>query len=362
MRTRRFGPALEAGPAGAAPPEEFPGLASPESHKRSNTTAGLLSLFVHLGIFGLLLLFAWLAPPEIIEEFLPVELVNEPVPDSEPAPAPRAIAETRGAFAPAAQAVPAQIITPSVIARAAPVAPAETLDMAAVSNVAAPRDVTRANVEAQHVSAVRSVAAASTSPIAVAPVAPALRGPIGVKAPVGPSVGPRQVVKRGDTVGLAAPGALGTGSSVREGIASDRDVAGSPTGPRLASVNTRVGTGMMGGGTGGQGTGLGVTFEECSNRPEVVAYMDQIRERVLSRWVIPPGVAANQEVTLRFKLDAAGSATRVNLVSAQDPKRGQSAVEALRSASPFPAMSDRVRCLAHDRINATFRNPTSGAS
>ncbi len=215
-------------------------------------------------------------------------------------------------------------------------------------------------VQTEVVQARRSVSAATTSPVAVAPVAPALRGPIEVNAPTGPSVGPR-AVQGGDTMGLAAPGALGTGSSVRSGIASDRDVAGAASGPRLANVNTRVGDSLWGAGPGGEGTGGGIGLEECEARAEVQAYMAQIHDRMLSRWALPPDTPANQTVILSFKLDVAGSATNVQFVSADNPALGKSAADALRSAAPFPPMSDRVRCLSRTPLRAEFRNP-SGAS
>jgi hypothetical protein len=358
---RRIGVALHAGPL-ATPAGELPTFAMHAPSSRANTISAAISLGLHGGILLALLLIAWLAPPELIEEFLPLELVNEPLPDSTPAPAPRVIAESSGAFAPAPQAFAPQIVNPSVVARAAPVVPGQALEMASVSSVAAPTAVARRLIQAEHVSAVRSVAAATTSPVAVAPMAPALRGPVEVQAPSGPSVGPRAVASGGSTQGLGAPGALGTGSSVREGIASDRDVAGSASGPRLASVNTRVGDSLWGAGPGGTGTGLGVSFEECTARPEVQSYMEKVRQRMISRWVIPPKVASNQSVTLQFKLDAAGSATHVRLVRTDDDNLGTSAVNALRSASPFPPMTDRVRCLARDRLLATFMNPLAGSS
>jgi len=61
---------------------------------------------------------------------------------------------------------------------------------------------------------------------------------------------------------------LGSGSSVREGIASNRDVLGSRDGAPLANVNTRVGQGFMrgdgGNGTGGDGGG---NFDDCVEAP-----------------------------------------------------------------------------------------------
>jgi len=319
--------------------------------------SGAASLLLHLGVLGALLLVAWLAPPDLVEQLLPVELMR---PDDTPAPAPRAIAEHSASFAPAAQAVAPQVVNPNVVARAQPAVAAQALQFDSVSPVVAPTEVSRRVVQTEHVQAMRSVTAATTSPVAVAPIAPALRGPIEATAPVGPSVGPKAVAG-GDTMGLAAPGALGTGSSVKAGIASDRDVAGEATGPRLANVNTGVGKGLWGAGSSGDGTGSGVSFEDCEARPEVQSYMGQIYQRVISRWVLPPDTPPNQRVVLKFKLDVAGSATNVQLLNAENPTLGKSAAAALRSAAPFPPMDDRVRCLSRTPLRATFQNPT-GAS
>jgi TonB family protein len=71
-------------------------------------------------------------------------------------------------------------------------------------------------------------------------------------------------------------------------------------------------------------------------------------------------VDAGLRVMLRFHLDVAGSATNVAVVKADDNALGASAVDALRSASPFPPMPDDARCLAQIPIVGTFRNPVSG--
>jgi hypothetical protein len=335
---------------------EFPGVPR-HSSSRTHVASGAASLLLHLGVLGSLLLFAWLAPPDLVEELLPVELMR---PDDTPAPAPRAIAEHRAAFAPASQAVAPQIVNPNVVARAQPAVAAQALQLDSVSPVVAPTEVSRRVVQTEHVQAMRSVTAATVSPVAVAPVSPALRGPVEVTAPVGPSVGPRAVVG-GDTMGLAAPGALGTGSSVKAGIASDRDVAGAATGPRLANVNTGVGKALWGAGPGGDGTGGGPSFEECMSRHEVQSYLQQVNERVISRWTLPPDTPPDLSVRLRFKLDIAGSATNVQFISTENSALGESAAAALRAAAPFPPMSDPVRCLSRSPLQATFQNP-SGAS
>src|SRR5258705_225380 len=57
--------------------------------------------------------------------------------------------------------------------------------------------------------------------------APALRGKTNSALPTGASAGTRQVAAEGNTVGTGAA-VIGSGSSVGEGIASNRGVLGSP--------------------------------------------------------------------------------------------------------------------------------------
>jgi TonB family protein len=80
------------------------------------------------------------------------------------------------------------------------------------------------------------------------------------------------------------------------------------------------------------------------------------------RWALPVDLPGNQSVELKFQLDPAGTASRVDVVRAGDARLGQSAVEALRAASPFDHMPDRVRCLANSTLVGTFRNPVQSAT
>jgi len=198
---------------------------------------------------------------------------------------------------------------------------------------------------------------------ASAAAAPALRGQTNAALPVGASAGPKQVVAQGNTTGTGSAVTLGNGSSVREGITSGRDVLGSPDGGPLANVNTRVGQGMMhgegGNGTGGEG---GVSLDDCLKRPEVTSYLEQVRSRMYQRWNLPADAPSGQKVLLRFKLDASGSVMTSELEMASDAGIGATALEALRSAAPFAAMSDRVRCLARQGLKGTFSVPSATSS
>jgi TonB family protein len=362
MRSFRLGVHLHAQPsaAGAAAALDFPGISIPEPEDaRRRWWTSLLSLLIHASIFGGLLLWALFGPHEIEERLIEVKILNEPQAEkTDPAPARRVLAERRSTvFKPQAQAVRPQVVNPRVVARAVPQVAAERIDMNNVNPVAAPRQVSRAAVSVEKVSAVRSVGPAATTQRVdlQAAAGPALRGPREIEAPAGPSVGPRQVTRVGDTIGVGTVERQGDGSSVREGIASNRDVLGSAAGPRLANVNTNVGEGLLEG-SGGTGQG-GVSFADCFERPEVKEYWTAIERRMYARWVLPADVSSNQEVRLRFQLDAAGSARTVEIIPGGDQRLGKSAMDALRSAAPFPPMSDRVRCLAGAPIVGTFRNP-----
>lgn len=368
MRNLRVGSSPRAGGAARQP---FPGLGLKDlAAARGRVVSTTLAVLLHGGVIGLLLLLAWLNPV-IREEVLPVQLIKEEPPPppppaiekprEEPAPAPRALAERRSLdFAPQAQAVAPQVVNPTVVAQAAPVVAARKIDMSAVASVVAPKEISQATLVTERVSAVTSVATAQVSKVDLGSVsAPALRGPADANAPSGPSVGPRQITDVGSTMGTGPATAtnLGTGSSVREGIASNRDVLGSPTGARLANVNTRVGDSLMRG-DGGNGPGGGGDGD-CFNRPEVVAYQEQIRSRMYARWVLPSDVPPSQEVRLQFMLDPAGSVTSVKPLAGH-AELAASAVDALRAAAPFPPMSDRVRCLARQQLTGIFRNPLAG--
>src|SRR5271157_1432709 len=367
MRSLRVGGALRAARPAA---QAFPGIEIKEpSRGRGKVLSGALSVLLHAAAISFLLLLAWLNP--VVKELpIPVQLVKEepapppplPKPKEEAAPAPRALAERRSLeFAPQAQAVRPQVVNPTVITPAAPVVSAQKIDMSAVAQVVAPKDISHATVVAEHVPAVSSVASAQVSKVDLgSAAAPALRGPTDATQPVGPSAGPRQITDVGSTIGTGPASATGLpgGSSVREGIASNRDVLGSPSGPRVASVNTRVGEGLLHG-DGGNGPGGGGDGD-CFDRPEVGAYREQVRIRMLARWILPPDVPASQKVELQFRLDPAGSVTSVRPIGSGDPQLAASAVEALRAAAPFPPMSDRVRCMARQELRGIFTNPRGG--
>ena len=344
----------------------YPGYSTPDPEgTRRRLATGFLAALLHFGALGFLFLLASLAP-ELTEQLIPVQLIKEEQPTPEPAAAPKALAERRPLpFNPQVQAVVPQIVNPHVIAEAAPAIQADALQMDAVSSVTAPTQISSARaVVVERVSAVNSSARATASAVDVTGVAaPVVRGPTRIDAPVGPSVGPRQVTAAAvaPTFGTALQIGSGTGSSVAEGVISNKDVVGSPDGALIVSVDTAVGDGFLRGAGGGDGDGQSVVSQStCLSRPEVAIYLSGVKDRMLDRWVLPPGVSSNKKVTLRFRLDAAGSASHVSVVKTEDNALGASAVDALRAASPFPPMPDAARCLTQVPIKGTFSNPVAG--
>jgi colicin import membrane protein len=322
-----------------------------------------LTLALHGALLLALILAAWLAPVEEVEELIELQRVQDEVAKEEPAARPRVVAERSSpVFDPSAMAVAPQIVNPVVVQQRAPAVVAEKIDVESLSAVQAPTEIARAApVVVEQARAYQSIAPVVTQPVAVEGVAPAVRGPVEHVAPVGIQSGPKQVAT-GDTAGIADARALGTGSSVKEGIVSGRDVHGAKTGAR-AEVHWAVGSGNLRGGGGGDGTGPGgVSTDDCMRRPEVQAYMGRVKQRMYDRWALPPDLPGNLTVELSFQLDPAGTASRVQFVRAQDSRLGESAVEALRAASPFDNMPDRVRCLANSTLVGTFRNPVQSVT
>ena len=127
-----------------------------------------------------------------------------------------------------------------------------------IGTVKAPTTVAPQAVAVDRVRKIASIASAKAQAVDVTSVvAPAVRGPVKVDAPVGPSVGPRQVAVTDGvpTMGTASFEIGGEGSSVQEGIVTDRDVIGSAEGAQVVNVQTSVADGFHG--AGGFGTGLG---------------------------------------------------------------------------------------------------------
>ena len=322
----------------------------PESSRRA-LYAGFIALLLHFSVVTVLYIIASLAPA-IEERLIPVRLLPAP----EESPAPKALALPRALDIAPAEVAVAQIVARERIAAVSPRILAEALKMDSVDAVVAPTLIQHSTAVVERISAVQSSTRARASSVNISN-AGAVRGPVQVVSPIGSAVGPRAVAvaNTGASLGSATL-EIGSGASVREGVVSTRDAIGSASDGLLVTVDTAVGEGFLAGARG-TGTGTGAPATHCNDRPEVQAYLGQIKDRTLERWKLPPGIPPNERVTLRFRIDVAGSASAVEVMEARDNAFGASAVDAMRAASPFPSMPEAARCLARLPITAKFRNP-----
>ena len=374
-------------------------LAEPGSPRSRRITGGL-TVLGHLGLLAALVAAAALAPPELLDQVIPVELV--PLPESplelpgsnlEPAPAgPKQVGARR---ANAAQLAASQILAPSQASAmrrealdAARRAIAE-LDLGSANEFAnQPSSVERSALQAQSVTAqntqsaqrptayqARDVSAVRVEPEDFDVISPALSGPQSVEAlnPIDlgvPTAPPPldRAIEIPDSGGTFDPQALAaTGLSAGEGLAIRLDTglgAGGNPGlsPETNGIAGAGGTGRFEGRSSGTDSGSDGVGElpgvvRCLESRPVQQYLDTVQRRTRERWVIPPEIPENAEVVLRFALDGTGTARDVRGGSQDHADLALSARQALLTASPFPPLVDANRCLIDKRIVLTFTVP-----
>ena len=130
--------------------------------------------------------------------------------------------------------------------------------------------------------------------------------------------------------------------------------SGSGTGPYGVPGGSRSGTGLAGGGTGtGSGGGSATGLKGLSNA-DFNNYLNQLKRRVESVWRYPDNVNGVQKVVIRFALDRAGKLTLSEVLESSDSRLNASALEAIRRASPFPAIPESLKDLANEPMIIRF--------
>jgi len=363
-------------------------LAEPEDD-RARWISGSLVALLHLIGLGLILLAAALAPPELIERVIPVEILREAEPvalpgsNAELAPSGPAGPKTVGAARPSAAAMSAaQVMSPAQLealrqaALAAARAELERMQAQALREVALPTQIERREVQSQSVAA-RAASAATpdvvtehrdveTTTIDPADLAaldldPRLQGPR--------TIDPSSLTDLSAAEAFAVLAEIGTGdySGAVEATPSTRigGIGAGEAGDSGGGIDTGLAGAYGGGGSGGPGTGTGPggtgtarNVVDCLDSLYVQRYLEMVRERTNRRWTIPYGVAPDTQVVMRFDLDASGMATNVQADNGTDNSLGQSTRLALLGAAPFPPMNDDNRCLSEKRIKPTFTVPS----
>jgi hypothetical protein len=328
-------------------------LADPED-RRSTWIAGSLTTLLHAGAIGILILLAWLAPP--VEELIEVKIIRElPGADVKPAPA-RKIIQPRRQRTPvqAARRVTAQAVAQPRVMNVQP----QQLNMQQLNRAQAPQQVQRRQVvsnrtQARSIDQRRVATNVDLSKLQNVQVAPT-----DLQAPTVDYDGPRQI---DPGAAIQDPQSFANVPRVQDtdyrsagpvAVVSDEDLSAAG---ETFDFDTDVGIYAGGEGSGGTGSAEGVV--PCFQSAFVIRYMKDVEQRTHKRWQVPEGVPADTEVRLRFMLDSSGNATQVEYVGDTDPVLGNSAVAALRAASPFPPMNDNVRCMANKKLRGTFSVP-----
>ena len=125
-----------------------------------------------------------------------------------------------------------------------------------------------------------------------------------------------------------------------------------------AGADTEIAGRWLAGGDGEGGTGTAVGTVSCRESAFVARYQTKVEERVYARWDVPPNTPPGAEVVLRFRLAPSGSLTSVEFVRAASPALGESAVNAMRTAAPFPPHDANLGDCLTGNLLATFDVPS----
>lgn len=130
--------------------------------------------------------------------------------------------------------------------------------------------------------------------------------------------------------------------------------SGTNTGAYGVPGGSRSGTGLAGGGTGSGTGGGGTTGLKGIPAADYGSYLNQLKKRVESVWKYPDNITGVQRVSIRFALDRAGKLTLAEVMESSDARLNPSALEAIRRASPFPAMPESLKDLANEPMIIRF--------
>ncbi len=147
----------------------------------------------------------------------------------------------------------------------------------------------------------------------------------------------------------------GTGSLLREGVITGRDVIGMEDAPPLPDTySSSSGVLLATGGPDAQGSGVAGGETGCTSRAEVHSYIEMIEARV-DPHLGTVEINAVKIVKIRLWLDPAGSIQSLEYFSSEHPGLGERTVAAFHAAAPFPPMPEPVRCFAEAPRNLSYR-------
>lgn len=185
----------------------------------------------------------------------------------------------------------------------------------------------------------------------IEPAGPAGPKPVGGGRPApAPEVGrpspPLEIARQGDEAG-GPPSKGGRGAAPPKELVEG--ALGGFQGPASVKIPERF---VKATGPGG-GKPSGLDLIDTSD-PDFTEYFEKIKKRVYAAWRYPQGVEGVHKLSLRFRLDPAGDAHDVKVVSSTNSKLNESAVQAMNRASPFPPIPEKFKALVGQPLILIF--------
>jgi protein TonB len=202
-----------------------------------------------------------------------------------------------------------------------------------------------------------------STPAAPAPVRRAAASPPAPRAAVSPVDVPAPKSLHAAPPPLPAPTPVEAAPTETPPPAGEltRSIVGDATGSRIASApisgpgSAGAGTGAGGGIGAGRGRGRGDgTGSVDMGDPDFSEYFQAIKDAVYAAWRYPPGVSGTHRLSLSFALGRDGVLQAVRVLSSSHAALNDSAVAAMRRASPFAPMPEQVRRLAGEPLTLVF--------
>jgi TonB family protein len=185
-----------------------------------------------------------------------------------------------------------------------------------------------------------------------APVNPAPQ-PLPAPAPLPPLPQPKTIAQapQEKIASVAPPSAeslvqLPTRQSEPAGSLPAAHTAPVPGIPRAGDAAEPLPEGLRRGDTRQPGTAGGKTNLPALASPDFAPYLEMIKKRVQAVWKYPEGISGAHQVNVIFVLDRAGKVVRAEVAGSTDPRLASGAIQAMRTASPFPPIPDSLKELA----------------
>jgi TonB family protein len=103
----------------------------------------------------------------------------------------------------------------------------------------------------------------------------------------------------------------------------------------------------------------------CNADPACTRYLEQIRQRVYTRWNPDRNIPIGK-VRMGFRIDEFGTVRGIRIRESDNPALGESCLAAFQQASPFPIPPAQIAYVLNKNLTATFeladkREPRIGA-